>query len=251
MSKAHRRALVTATTLLALLGSGSPAVPAVLPTALPFQSPIAAHHPGDAVLHGTSSNWAGYSATGGRFTSVSAGWVQPAVDCAKSDAWSGFWIGLDGDGSKTVEQIGTEADCSGGSPVYSSWYEMYPAYPSTFKDTVRPGDHFTASVTTDGSGAFTLTLSDTTQGWSHVVDKSLKNAALASAEVIAEAPSSLFGVLPLADFDVVRFTDAKVNGRDLGAANPSLIDMAKNGVTKATTSALSDGTDFSVTWHHR
>ncbi|MFI9362684.1 G1 family glutamic endopeptidase [Kitasatospora sp. NPDC053057] len=266
MSKVRRHALVAATALLALLGSGSPAVPVPLsspdpepasapaasagPAATAVLAPIAAHHHGGGLLHGTSSNWSGYTATGGTFTSVSAGWVQPSVSCTSSDAWSAFWVGLDGDGSKTVEQIGTEADCSSGSPVYSAWYEMYPAYPSNFSNPVQPGDHFTASVTTDGAGSFKLTLSDTTQGWSRTVDKSLKNATLASAEVIAEAPSSIFGVLPLADFGTVDFTGADVNGQSLGASKASITDMAEDGVTRATTSELSGGTDFSVTWHH-
>ncbi|MFJ2580812.1 G1 family glutamic endopeptidase [Kitasatospora aureofaciens] len=241
-----RRTLVASTALLTVLGSGVPAVAATAPALV--QAPLV-HH-GGGVLRSTSGNWAGYAATGGMFTSVSASWVQPSVSCAGTNTWSSFWVGLDGDGSNTVEQIGTEADCSGGSPVYSSWYEMYPQYPSNFGNTVRPGDHFTASVTTNGSGSFTLTLSDTTQGWSRTVNKSLRSAALASAEVIAEAPSSSSGVLRLSDFGSVSFTSATVNGRSLGSSNASSITMASGGVTKATTSGLSGGTAFSVTWKH-
>ncbi|MGW2372912.1 G1 family glutamic endopeptidase [Kitasatospora sp. NPDC001683] len=214
------------------------------------QAPIAAHHHGDGLLHGTSANWAGYVATRGRSTSVTAGWVQPSVSCTSPDAWSGFRVGLDGDGSKTVEQIGTEADCSSGSPVYSAWYEMYPAYPSDFSSPAQPGDHFTASVTTDGAGSFQLTLSNTTRGWTRTVNKSLEDAALASAEVIAEAPSSIFGVLQLADFGTDDFTGADVNGQSIGAAKASSIDMAADGVTMATTSELSGATDSSVAWDH-
>ncbi|MFD8708353.1 G1 family glutamic endopeptidase [Kitasatospora sp. NPDC059648] len=245
MPKARRHALVAATALLALLGSASPA-----PATAAVLAPIAAHHHGDGLLHGTSSNWGGYVATGGKFTSVSADWIQPAVTCTDSDTRSAFWVGLDGDGSNTVEQIGTEADCSSGSPVYSAWYEMFPSYPTDLRDPVEPGDHLTASVTTDGSGTFTLALTDSTRGWSRSVRKTLKNAARASAEVIVEAPSSLFGVLPLAAFHTVGFTDATVNGQSLGAAKASSIDMAEGGVTKATTTALAGGTDFSVNWQH-
>ncbi|MFB7908686.1 G1 family glutamic endopeptidase [Kitasatospora sp. NPDC056076] len=247
MSKALRRTFVAATSLLALLAGASPALPAQGT----FLAPIAEHHHDSSLMYGTSSNWSGYAATGGKFTSVSAEWTQPEVVCTSTNTWSAFWVGLDGDGSETVEQIGTEADCSRGRPVYSSWYEMYPAYPTNFLSTVHAGDHFTASVTTNGSGTFTLTLRNTTRGWSHSVAKTLKNAALASAEVIAEAPSSSTGVLPLADFGTVGFTNAKVNGKSLGASNPSVIDMAtKDGVTKATTSGITDGTAFSVTWKH-
>ncbi|MFD7453898.1 G1 family glutamic endopeptidase [Kitasatospora sp. NPDC059827] len=247
MSKALRRTFVATTSLLALLCSASPALPAQGA----FLAPIAEHHHDSSLMYGTSSNWSGYAATGGKFTSVSAEWVQPTVTCTDTTSYSAFWIGLDGDGSKTVEQIGTEADCSRGTPVYGSWYEMYPAYPAYFNNAVRPGDHFTASVTTTGNGVFNLTLRNVTRNWSRSIAKSLKTATLASAEVIAEAPSSASGVLPLADFGTVGFTNAKVNGKNLGASNPSVIDMAtKGGVTKATTSEITDGTNFSVTWHH-
>ncbi|WBP85209.1 G1 family glutamic endopeptidase [Kitasatospora cathayae] len=246
MPEARRRTLAVSTALLTLLGTAAPALAATAPTLV--QAPLA-HH-GGGLLHSTSGNWAGYAATGGKFTSVSASWVQPAVTCSGTNTWSSFWVGLDGDGSNTVEQTGTEADCSSGRPVYSAWYEMYPQYPSNFSSTVRPGDHFTASVTTNGSGSFTLTLSDTTAGWSHTVNKSLKSAALASAEVIAEAPSSSSGVLPLSDFGSVSFSGSTVNGQALGGFSPDNITMASGGTTKATTSSLSGGSSFSVTWKH-
>ncbi|MGA5823160.1 G1 family glutamic endopeptidase [Kitasatospora sp. NPDC094028] len=246
MSAARRHTIAVSTALLTVLGTAAPTVAVTAPTLV--QAPLA-HH-GGGLLHSSSGNWAGYAATGARFTSVSASWVQPAVSCSGGNTWSSFWVGLDGDGSNSVEQTGTEADCSNGSPVYSAWYEMYPQYPSNFSSTVRPGDHFTASVTTNGSGSFTLTLSDTTAGWSHTVNKSLKSAALASAEVIAEAPSSSSGVLPLSNFGSVSFSGATVNGRSLGGFNPDNITMASGGTTKATTSGLSGGSAFSVTWKH-
>ncbi|KJS52450.1 G1 family glutamic endopeptidase [Streptomyces rubellomurinus] len=246
MSAVRRHTIAVSTALLTVLGTAAPTVAATAPTLV--QAPLA-HH-GGGLLHSTSGNWAGYAATGARFTSVSASWVQPAVSCSGSNTWSSFWVGLDGDGSNSVEQTGTEADCSSGTPVYSSWYEMYPQYPSNFSSTVRPGDHFTASVTTNGSGSFTLTLSDTTAGWSHTVNKSLKSAALASAEVIAEAPSSSSGVLPLSNFGSVSFSGAKVNGQSLGGFNPDNITMGSGSTTKATTSGLSGGSAFSVTWKH-
>ncbi|KJS52636.1 hypothetical protein VM98_30115 [Streptomyces rubellomurinus subsp. indigoferus] len=251
MPRLRRHTLSVATALLALLGTGTPAV-AATPEALAgaVRAPVAGHQHGGGLRNSTSSNWSGYAATGGPFTSVGADWVQPAVSCTDTDAYSAFWVGLDGDTSRTVEQIGSSADCSSGSPVYYAWYEMYPQYPTNFPDTVAPGDHLTGSVTTDGAGKFTLTLSDTTQGWTRTIDKSLKSAKLASAEVIAEAPVGLFDVLPLANFGTVAFTGATANGQSLGASNPSVIDMAKGGVTKATTSPLANGTDFAVTWQH-
>src|SRR6476659_1235467 len=166
--------------------------------------------PNNRITRSTSTDWAGYSATGSTFQSVSATWTQPSVSCTSTNAYSSFWVGLDGDGSNTVEQTGTDADCSSGKPVYYAWYEMYPRFPVNLSLAIRPGDTISASVTTDGHGNFTLTIRDTTTAKSFTTTQRLKHARLASAEVIAEAPSS-GGVLPLADFGSVGFSAATVN----------------------------------------
>src|SRR5579859_2441861 len=121
--------------------------------------------PNHKVDHGTSSNWSGYAVSGaGPYRSVSSSWTQPAVDCTRTpEGWSAFWVGLDGDTTNTVEQTGTEADCSSGKPVYYAWYEMYPKFPVNFTNTVSPGDSFSASVSSLGSGYFRLILRDTTR----------------------------------------------------------------------------------------
>src|SRR3954470_7555268 len=168
------------------------------------------------ITNSTSSNWSGYAVTGSRFTSVSSSWTEPTVRCSGT-AYSSFWVGLDGDTSNTVEQTGTDADCSGSTPVYYAWYEMYPKFPTNLSTPVSPGDAMSASVTTDGRGGFTLTISDTTQHWSVTKSARLKSAALASAEVIAEAPSSRSGVLPLANFGTVNFSGATANGVSFGS----------------------------------
>ena len=55
--------------------------------------------------HSTSTNWSGYAVSGSRYTSVSASWTQPAVDCSLTPTgWSAFWVGLDGDISDTVSK---------------------------------------------------------------------------------------------------------------------------------------------------
>src|SRR5205085_6278605 len=161
------------------------------------------------------------------------------------------WVGLDGDGSKSVEQTGSSADCSSaGVPSYYAWYEMYPKYPVNLSGTVRPGDAFTASVTTDGVGRFTLTITDSTQGWTFQTTQRSNKAALASAEVIAEAPSSRSGVLPLTNFGSVNFTSATANGASLAAFSPDRIDMVSGPTTKAQTGAISSNGSFSVAWKH-
>lgn len=198
----------------------------------------------------TSMNWSGYAATGGRFTSVSAGWTQPAVTCTAQNTFSSFWVGLDGDGTQSVEQTGTEADCSGGAAAYSGWFEMFPNAPVFYNNPVKPGDAMSASVTTSGSGSFTLTLTDNTQGWNQVTTQTSATAQLGSAEVIAEAPSTAAGVEPLSNFGTVSFANATADGAPIGgnASLSALTMVSAAGVTEATPSALTGGNAFSVTW---
>ena len=202
------------------------------------------------ITRSTSTNWSGYAVTGGRYTSVSASWTQPSATCSGT-AYSSFWVGLDGDTSNTVEQTGTDADCSGSTPQYYAWYEMYPKFPVNFSNPVKPKDQMSASVTTDGRGGFTLTISDATQNWTRTVNARLKSAKLASAEVIAEAPSSSGGVLPLANFGTVNFTASKANGALLTSSTPGIdpITMQSGSTVKAQPGSISSGA-FSDTWHH-
>jgi hypothetical protein len=250
VSFGRRAALAAVAVTSAVCAAAFAAAPSAS-TAVHHDAMRAASAPNHKVSHSSSTNWAGYAVYNGTFTSVSASWTQPAVSCSVTPTgWSSFWVGLDGYNTSTVEQTGTEADCSSGSPVYSAWYEMYPKFPKTYSDAVSPGDHFTASVTTDGNGNFTLNISDTSKGWSHSTRAKLRSARLGSAEVIAEAPSSSGGVLPLTDFGTVNFSSATVDGQAIGTFNPDRIDMVSNGITKATTSALSGGNAFFVTWQH-
>ena len=205
--------------------------------------------PNHKITNSTSTNWSGYAATGAKFTSISSSWSEPTVICGAGEtSYSSFWVGLDGDTSNTVEQTGTDADCSSGVPQYYAWYEMYPKYPSNLTGTVRPNDALTASVTTDGVGRFTLSIADSTQHWSFITTQRLNHAALASAEVIAEAPSSRSGVLPLADFGSVNFGASNANGVSLASFNPDQIAMVSGSTTKAQPSSIQSNGSFSVTW---
>jgi len=98
----------------------------------------------------TSSNWAGYVAAGASdtFTSASANWTEPVGRCTgQGGKYAAFWVGIDGYTSPTVEQIGTEVDCSGFYPRYYAWYEVYPGAGVNFPHPVSPGDRFAGSVT--------------------------------------------------------------------------------------------------------
>jgi len=120
----------------------------------------------------TSQIWAGYvdAAFSTSFTSVSADWVQTRVTCPKPDAWSLFWIGLDGRTSQTVEQGGSEAQCLGGTPHYYAWWEMYPTDAIQPAFPVSVGDHIDASVVYSAANdTYTVTVNDTTAGHTHAL----------------------------------------------------------------------------------
>jgi hypothetical protein len=195
-------------------------------------------------------NWSGYavaastspstdiSPTGVTVTSVSGSWVVPKATCTgRSTQYAAFWIGIDGWYSPTVEQIGTDSDCSSGEPQYYAWYEFYPldsyyACPTSTRrfqqsacplKNLSPGDTMTASVVYNASnGTFTATIEDVTKGSSttfttiYTPNRETGTPQLSSAEWIAEAPccTNSGGTLPLSDFGMIAFqsADAVVNG---------------------------------------
>jgi hypothetical protein len=197
----------------------------------------------------TSTNWSGYVLTGGTgaFSSVSSSWTEPAASCSSGTQYAAFWVGLDGYNSNSVEQTGTDSDCSGGTPDYYGWYEMYPADPVYFTNPVAPGDSLSASVTVSGT-SYTLTLTDSTQGWTQTENES-GSYADSSAEVITEAPSSSQGPLPLADFGTISYSASAANGASFSAQDPTSITMvAGTGDELDSTSALDGSGGFSNTW---
>jgi len=200
----------------------------------------------------SSTNWSGYAGTTGTYTSVSASWTQPTGTCKSGDQYAAFWVGLDGYSSSTVEQTGSEVDCVGRTAEYYAWYEAYPAASENYSNTVKPGDHFNATVTYSGSNKFSLYIADTTQGWSHTTSVTVRGAARSSAEVIVEAPccTNSGGILPLTDFGTVSLTSSMANGSAIGNAGglTEIIMQDSQGRDEDTVSSLSGGENFSATW---
>jgi len=198
----------------------------------------------------------------------------PALTCTIGGqavtAYSSAWIGIDGDGSQTVEQDGTEQDCDDGTPDYYAWYEMYgdnsvdDGYAVPLSKTVKAGDAMTASVSYSGE-RWTLSISDSTESWTYskqIAEPTQNVPAQASAEWIVELPQ-IDGddSNPLADFGTARFTSATAtvstgSGTSTGPAsewNSGAIDMVNSGLTDvmAATYAFDDtGEDFSDIWEN-
>jgi hypothetical protein len=85
----------------------------------------------------TNATWSGISVhTSG--TAVRAQWVKPPVKCGVSTTYGAIWVGIDGDGSNTVEQTGTQESCDHGRVWVDGWYEMYPRPAPRARSAGRP-----------------------------------------------------------------------------------------------------------------
>ena len=207
----------------------------------------------------TSTNWSGYAVTGASnsVSFVGGYWTVPAISgaCTSTNTYSSFWVGIDGFSSSSVEQLGTDSDCSSGSPSYYAWYEMYP-HPSYLISgmTIRPGDQIYATVTFSGSRTYTLYMKDMTTRKTFSKNINAKESR-SSAEWIVEAPYS-GGILPLANFGTAYFTSysATISGttayiNSFPSASTYQINMVtSSGALKDTTSTLGSNGAFSVTW---
>jgi hypothetical protein len=215
----------------------------------------------------TSRNWGGYitydSKENTDFKAVEATWIQPTVSCPKTNAWTVFWVGLDGWWDDTVEQGGTSAECVDGVPQYTTWWEMYPTNAITTVFTIKPGDQITASVQYESpTSTYVITVTDNTSGKTFTEDEQCASGLTcdrSSADVIAEDVGKFNGsYFPLADYGKVKFTDASVTNKK--GVSGSLDDAdwlsgavteASGSITYATVSALNGtGTGFSATWKH-
>ena len=200
-----------------------------------------------ANFHGhqfSGGNWGGYVSFGS-FTTATASWTEPSVTCTSTDDLFAPWVGIDGDGSSTVEQTGVATDCSSGRPVYQAWYEMYPAAPVYYSNSVSAGDHITATVTRTATNTYRLDISDTTKGWSKTITKSLTSKH-ASAEAIIESPTDSYPSIS----GGIKFTGVKFNGTNLASTSPSGLDADDKGSYTWSPSAVgSDGQSFTMTRH--
>ncbi|MCC2278259.1 hypothetical protein LKL35_22960 [Streptomyces sp. ET3-23] len=162
------------------------------------------------------SNWGGYVAQGS-FSTITGSWTEPHATCTSANDLFAPWVGIDGYGSQSVEQAGVQTDCSSGSPVLSAWYEMYPSPPVYWNDPVSEGDSITATVVSNGGGSYTLTLSDTTKGWSEHVDQSI-DGQNASAEAVIESPTQSYPAFARLDFSGIT-----VDGKPFDSVRPQAL----------------------------
>ncbi len=219
----------------------------------------------------SNENWSGYVAQTSlekpqlnSVTKVFGSWIVPDIKPIPSPEliYSAFWIGIDGYGNPTVEQIGTTHAVVKGVVFHWAWFEMFPLPSSMIVGfPVAPGDRISASVIYNGDGVFQMQMSNNTQKvftqipFEHTT---LLTAQRACAEWIVEAPW-LNGTLPLANFGTALLSECYVEINNIvGVINSSswiheeMKMVAPDGTLKAQASPLTDnGTAFSVTWKHQ
>jgi len=204
-----------------------------------------------ATSSSTSSNWSGYSATGGKYTSVTGTWTVPTVTAAIPGA-DATWVGIGGIDASDLIQAGTQATVSGGEVAYEAWIEMLPASSRPVSLSVSAGDSVTVTITQKAAVDWTIQMRNNTTGQAY--NTSVKYTSTnSSAEWVQEAPSAGRGMIPLDDFGTLRFSGASAvrDGQSLAlkALNPQAITMI-NGARQplAQPSVIgADGSSFSVT----
>jgi peptidase A4-like protein len=233
---------------------------AIVVTGLATGATANAANPGLYHAAASSSNWAGYAVSGTSFTDVKGTWVQPAASCpARSTGFAAFWVGIGGysGGNGGLEQIGTESDCSSGTPTYGAWYELLPAASIGIPLTVSAGDTVSAEVSVNDS-LVTLTITNVTTGATFTTQQTPSVLDTSSAEWIAEAPSqcsrSSCTPLPLANFGTVQFSGSSTTaaghvGTITDATWSATAIQLNGGAGLAVPATLSgDGASFSVAW---
>ena len=242
-----------------------------------------------AVGYALAENWSGYAASGTTYSAVTASWTVPTLTCpsGQADTLSSQWVGIDGVNDATVEQDGTEADCTGTTASYGAWYEMYgdsvvhrgAAVTLGQQQTDAPwqctplslagcpvaaGDAMTASVSVSASDVWTIYMQDKTspRAWTFSTTFNWTAPEESSAEWIVERPEvctgeDQCGITPLANFGTVQFTNATATTtsgaqsiRALGSEPIEMVSSSTDSTLLASPGALSSpgGSGFTDAW---
>jgi len=230
---------VQPTTQVISPGTGSGTAPSVTQPGTP------------ATVTSSSSNWSGYAASGGTFTSVTATWTVPTVSTTSSGA-DATWVGIGGLTSEDLIQAGTQAMVDGSGTVeYSSWIEMLPASSRNVPLSVSAGDSVTVTITQQSGNDWLIAMKNNTTNDTYNVTVQYSSSS-SSAEWVQEAPSigrglvslDLFGTVPFSGASAVR--DGKtMSVSALGAKAITMINRQGQAIAQPSTIA-SDGSSFTI-----
>jgi hypothetical protein len=213
-------------------------------------APTSTASPSPAVRY-SSTNWSGYAAINGTFTSVGGSWTVPTPTSGSTtdNSLDAAWVGIGGVNSKDLIQVGTDdVVATDGTITVSAFYELLPANAHYIASlTVNPGDAIHASVSQTAPGTWAIMISNVTTGKDFSTSVSY-TSSLSSAEWIEEDPSYTDRSLAALDrFGTIHFSECTANAQTGDAFTPASITLVDNANTAhATPSALYNGA-FSVT----
>src|SRR2546423_3380129 len=213
-------------------------------------SPVVTQPGTPAAVTSSSSNWSGYAASGGNFTSVTATWTVPTVSANATGA-DATWVGIGGLTSRDLIQAGTQAMVDGSGVAYTSWIEMLPQSSREVPLSVSAGDSVTVSITQQSGNDWLIAMKNSTTGGTYNVTVQYSSSN-SSAEWVQEAPSVGRGLVSLDQFGVVSFSGASAvrDGKamslsTLGAKAITMINGQGQAIAQPSTVA-SDGSSFTV-----
>jgi len=156
-----------------------------------------------------SQNWAGYAATEGGYTSVSATWSMPEIGLASPPGIDAAWVGIGGVRSHDLIQAGTlRTVLDNGATQQEAWVELLPRGSETVPLNLGPSDLIRVSIDQQGPETWLIAFTNLTSGQTYQVTKRYASS-LSSAEWIEEAPSAgRRRTLPLDNFGTIRFSQA-------------------------------------------
>ena len=219
----------------------------------------------------TSSNWSGYAAetnlnnaTSGSVTAVSGTWKVPNGHGQQQQHRLFFGLGRDrrlqlvfgradrhrlGHRQRAGRVLRVVRNVSVGLDERNQHDDFRRRHDQRLGDLLTSGTH---------AGQFQLTITDASKtNDTFTIYETASSVARSSAEWVVEAPSSSSGVLPLANFGSVTFTNATatINGKtgaiDSSTWQDASIDMVSYGsAVEASTSGLTDSggtSSFTVT----
>lgn len=201
----------------------------------------------------TTSNWAGYVSSGGTYTAITGSWKVPNVSSDTSSVSAdATWIGIGGNTSNDLIQVGTQNEVDSGQVTPGSFYEQLPNASQTVPGVnVQAGDTITASIKEIASGEWNISITDLTNGESFSNNVAY-NSSASSAEWIEEAPSDTTSIIPLDSFGAVTFTNGTTteNGNTVSIAGSQAqaytMDNTAGQALTATSSLDSTGESFTV-----
>lgn len=204
-----------------------------------------------ASVTSSSSNWSGYAASGGTFTSVKATWTVPNVSATASGA-DATWVGIGGLTSNDLLQAGTQAMVDGSGTVeYSSWIEMLPQSSRNVPLSVSAGDSVTVTITQQSGNDWLIAMKNNTTNGTYSVTVQY-NSSNSSAEWVQEAPSIGRGLVSLDQFGAVQFSGASavrdgktMSASALGAKAITMINGQGQAIAQPSTIG-GDGSSFTV-----